>query len=79
MNIAQIMQQLPPALAKKLQTKLEDCAVSTHLTADEAFDIVDGVVHQLRIEAQLSADATDREIDRLLSMVADAVVGAIFA
>jgi hypothetical protein len=78
MNITQIMRQLPPALAKKLQTKLEDCAVSTHLTPDEAFEIVDGVVHQLRIEAQLGADAVDREIDRLLSMVADAVVGAIF-
>lgn len=78
MDITEILAQLPPEMSKSLQLKLEDCAVSTHLTADEAREIVDGVVHQLRIEADLKDDETDREIDKLLGMVTNAVIGKIF-
>lgn len=78
MDIVDILSKLPPPLSRSLQLRLENCAVSTHLTEDEARDIVDGVVHQLRIEAQLSGDELMREVDYLFAMITDSVVGKIF-
>jgi predicted HAD superfamily phosphohydrolase len=79
MTYAEILAQLPPQIARSLQIKLEDAAVSTHLTEDEAREIVDGVVHQLRLEAQLSNDEIARDLDYLFSKITDGVIGLIFA
>lgn len=78
MDIAQILAKLPPDIARNLQLKLEDCAVSNHLTKDEAREILDGVVHQLRLDAQLKTDEIDRNLDHLFSLITDAVIGKIF-
>jgi hypothetical protein len=78
MDIKEIFAQLPTDIAKKLQLKLEDAVVSTHLTPDEAQEIVEGAVSQLRIDLNLSNDEKFRMIDTLLSKVSGAVVSKIF-
>jgi hypothetical protein len=78
MDIVDILAELPPSLAHSLQLQLENCAVSSHLTEDEAREIVDGVVHQLRIEAKLLGDEVARAADHLIGMITNAVVGKIF-
>jgi polyhydroxyalkanoate synthesis regulator phasin len=75
MDIAEIFRQLPPLVAEDLQVRLEDCAVSIHLTPDEAKDIVDEVVKQMRADM----GRVDSDIDFLLGEVSDAVVTKIFS
>lgn len=78
MDIIDILAKLPPSLAHSLHEQLESCAVSGNLSEDEAREILDGVVHQLRIEAKLMGDEIARDADYLLSLIADAVIGKIF-
>jgi len=73
MDITEILAQLPTEVANSLQLKLEDCAVSTHLTPDEALDILDDVVRQLHSEFTL-----DIGVSHLLHQVPDAIVTKIF-
>jgi hypothetical protein len=75
MDIAEIFRQLPPIMADDLQARLEDCAVSIHLTPDEAKDIVDAVVEQMRADM----GKVDPDVDFLLGEVSDAVVTKIFS
>lgn len=72
MDIVEILDALSPELAHSLEIKLEDCAVSTHLTEDEAAEIIDGVVEQLRAE-----DPQGQYAD-ILDQVTQAVVDKIF-
>jgi hypothetical protein len=72
MDIVEILDALSPELARSLEIKLEDCAVSTHLTEDEAAEIIDGVVEQLRTE-----DPQGQYAD-ILDQVTQAVVDKIF-
>ncbi len=74
MDITEIMDHLPPNVAHLLQLKLEDCAVSTHLTPEEALNILDEMVDQLHSELVL-----DKGTSYLLSQVPDAVVEKIFS
>lgn len=73
MDITEILAQLPDEVADSLQLKLEDCAVSTHLTPEEAFDILDDVIRQLHSEHKLSLG-----VSNLLHEVPDAIVRKIF-
>jgi hypothetical protein len=78
MDIKDIFAQLPADIAKKLQLKLEDAVVSTHLMPDEALEIVEGAVRQLRIDLNLGNDEKLRVVDSLLAMVPGAVISKIF-
>ena len=78
MTYEEVLAALPPKLAHSLQLKLENCAISTHLTEEEAREIVDGVVRQVRLEAQLDDDEVARNIDYVFSEVTDAFIGIIF-
>jgi thioesterase domain-containing protein len=72
MDIVEILKALSPELARSLQIKLEDCAVSTHLTEDEAAEIIDGVVDQLRTEDPNGNYA------QVLDQITEAVLDTIF-
>lgn len=72
MDIVEILKALSPELARSLQIKLEDCAVSTHLTEDEAGQIIDGVVDQLRMEDP------NGNYTQVLDEITEAVLDTIF-
>jgi hypothetical protein len=73
MDIVEIFRRLPPDLSKKLQLRLEDQPVSTHLLPEEALEIVNGVVRGISLTESLTA-----EQETLLSQVPEAVITKIF-
>lgn len=75
MTYSEITKQLPSKLAHSLQLKLEDRAISTHLTEEEVLEIVEEVVQQVRLEAGAELSPS---VDAILTEVPDAVVEVIF-
>ena len=72
MDIQQIMSSLPPTVARKVQLRLEDTAVSTHLLPEEAREIVQALVDRLLLEY------SSPDEQRLLKLIPDAIVKRLF-
>lgn len=78
MTVQEILAQLPADIAKDLQIRIEDASLGNHLTEDEAKEILDGIIHTVKASHDLSNDEVARNVDYLVGLLRDAVIGLVF-
>lgn len=79
MNYADIIKALPKDVADTLQDELDNVHINSSMSEDEVRELAEDAVKLTRLKAVIEDDEKRRLADTLLSFVAQAIVGVVFA